>query len=109
MAEGVVHAEGGDGFVETFAVFFEGGLDRRAEAGVRNARDDAEELGLHLHRVVLRDRGELTHDRRVGALGVGDWREGVDLEVGTSVEVADRTAHADDGTGLEAREDRLHR
>ena len=105
----MVHAQGGDGVVEALTVFFKGGFNGGAQGGVRDARDDAKELGLHLERVVLRDRREATHDRRVGALGVGDGRELVDLEIGAAVEIADRTADADNRAGLEGHEHRLDR
>ena len=104
MAEGMMHAEGGDGIVEALAILLEGGFDGGAEAGVGDARDDTKELGLHLHGVVLRDRREATHDRRVGTLGVGDRGEGIDLQVGTAIEITDDSAHADDRAGLEGDE-----
>ena len=86
----------------------------------------SEEVGLQLEKATIKDLGRAKKiqvskenttiidgagaaDRRVGAFGVGDRREGVDLEVGTSVEVADRSAYADDGSGLEGGQDRLHR
>ena len=75
MAIGVVHAQGGDGFVETLAVFFEDGLHRGAEAIVRDAADDAREVGTHLQRVVLGDRRQATHHGGIGLLGVSDGRE----------------------------------
>ena len=109
VAISVVHAEGGDGFVEALAMFFEGGFDGRAQAGVGDAADDAEEVGLHLDGVVLRDRRETAHDGGVGTLGVGDRGEGIDLEVGAAVEITDDSAHADDRAGLEGDEHGLDR
>ena len=70
-----MHAERSDGFVETLAMLFEDGFHRGAEALVRDAADDAGEVGAHLQRVMLGDRRQATHHRRVGLLGVGDGRE----------------------------------
>ena len=109
VAVGVVHAEGGHRFVETLAVFLERREHRVAQAGVRDAGHDRQQLRLHLGRIVLRHRRQASHQRGIAAFGLGERREGVDAQVGPAVEVADRAADADDRAGLEGDQHGLDR